>query len=64
MMPRLALPPRQEPARLTEGRIHCPRCDQKMLDPATLRCRCSAEFTPEGLEYWRSLPRSQALRTD
>lgn len=63
-MPRLALPPRHPPARLTEGKVDCPRCGARFLDPVTLICSCSAEFTPEGLAYWRTLPPSQALRTD
>lgn len=62
-MPRLAPPPRQEPTNLTAGKDWCPRCGQKTLNPSTLRCLCSAEFTPEGLEHWRSLPPSQSLRT-
>lgn len=48
---------------LHAGKIDCPRCGGRFLNPTTLICLCSAEFTPAGLEYWRSLPPAQALRT-
>lgn len=51
------------PKPINAGKIDCPRCGTRSLNPDTLRCFCSAEFTPAGLEYWRSLPASQALRT-
>ena len=51
------------PPPLTAGRAHCLRCGGQYLNPLTLRCLCSAEFTPDGLAYWRTLPLSQALRT-
>lgn len=62
-MPALQPPPRHPPANLAAGKIDCPRCGSRFLDPQTLRCLCSAEFTPEGLAHMRALPRSQALRT-
>lgn len=62
-MPALKPPPRQQPARLTEGKDHCPRCGHKLLNPSTLRCFCSAEFTAAGLEHFRALPAAQALRS-
>lgn len=63
-MPRLQPPPRHPPARLTEGKIDCPRCGCRFLNPTTLVCSCSAEFTVAGLKYWRTLPPSQAIRSD
>lgn len=62
-MPALKPPARHPSSRLHDGKVDCPRCGGRFLDPETLRCLCSAEFTPDGLEYWRSLPPSQALRT-
>jgi|GEM_PF-1093167 len=55
--------PRHPPANLSAGKEDCPRCGLRFLDPKTLRCLCSAEFTPDGLALMRALPRSQALRT-
>ena len=55
--------PASPTANLTTGRVICPRCGGRYLDPQTLRCLCSAEFTPAGLEAMRALPISQALRT-
>lgn len=43
--------------------IDCPRCGSKSLNPITLVCSCSAEFTPQGYAFWRSLPVHLALRT-
>lgn len=43
--------------------IECPRCGSRALNPITLVCSCSAEFTPQGYAYWRDLPVHQALRT-
>ena len=51
------------PPPMTAGKIDCPRCGSRLLNPITLRCFCSAEFTPEGLAHWRTLTLSQALRT-
>ena len=45
------------------NKIDCPRCGTRRLDPITLRCSCSAEFTVQGLAHWRSLPAHQALRS-
>ncbi|WP_287011343.1 hypothetical protein [Brevundimonas sp.] len=42
--------------------IDCPRCGWRALNPITLVCSCSAEFTVPGLAYWRALPAHQALR--
>lgn len=60
-MPALKPPPRQAP--VTAERIDCPRCGRRTLSRITLRCWCSAEFTPEGLEYFRALPTALARRT-
>ena len=43
--------------------IDCPRCGSRGLNPITLVCSCSAEFTPQGYAYWRSLPLASARRT-
>jgi len=43
--------------------IECLRCGSKSLNPITLVCSCSAEFTPQGYAFWRSLPAHLALRT-
>lgn len=48
---------------LSAGKEDCPRCASRLLNPATLRCLCGADFTPEGLAYFRALPTTQALRT-
>ena len=55
--------PQLQGVSLHHGKIDCPRCGHRHLNPESLRCLCSAEFTAEGLEYWRSLPTHQALRT-
>lgn len=48
---------------LTEGKELCPRCASRYLNPVTLQCiACSAEFTPAGLEHFRALPPSEAVR--
>jgi len=63
-MPRLQPPPPMKFVSLSAGKDICPRCAGKYLDPSSLRCvACTADFTPEGLAYWRTLPLSQALRT-
>lgn len=51
------------PAPITAGKVDCPRCASRMLNPVTLRCFCGADFTEAGLAHWRALPFSQALRT-
>ena len=43
--------------------IDCPRCGSRSLNPITLVCSCSAEFTTQGYAVWRSLPTHLALRT-
>lgn len=62
-MPALDPLPRQTPASLSAGKVHCPRCGQRFLNPTTLRCLCSAEFTTAGLAHWRTLPAREALRS-
>ncbi|RYE61088.1 MAG: hypothetical protein EOP20_00700 [Hyphomicrobiales bacterium] len=62
-MPALKPAPVHPPAGLHGGKIDCPRCGGRYLDPQTLICLCSAEFTPEGLDYVRSLPLSLQRRT-
>lgn len=59
-----ALNPPSGRASVTAGRIDCPRCGQKTLNPVSLVCWCSAEFTPEGLEHFRSLIPEHARRPD
>lgn len=50
------------PAALTAGKTDCPRCGGRYLN-AGLRCTaCGADFTPAGLEHFRSLPEAQARR--
>lgn len=61
-MPALKPPPRQAP--VTSDRIDCPRCGHKTLDPITLRCWCSAEFTPDGLKDFQSRPIQHARRAN
>lgn len=55
-MPALTPPPAHPPAGLHVGKVDCPRCGCRYLNPETLICLCSAEFTPAGLEHIRSLP--------
>lgn len=43
--------------------IDCPRCGSKSLNPITVVCSGSAEFTAQGYALWRALPTHQALRT-
>lgn len=62
-MPALQPPPRHPSAQLPGGAL-CPRCGAFGLNPITLCCICGAEFTPAGLEHYRSLPPEQALRRD
>lgn len=62
-MPALQPLPRHPSSSLHVGKEDCPRCGGRYLDPVQLRCiACSAEFTVAGLEHWRALPVSQALR--
>lgn len=63
-MPALKPPPAHPPAGLYVGKIDCPRCGCRFLDPETLICLCSAEFTKDGLAHVRSLPVAHQRRTD
>lgn len=61
-MPALQPPPRHPSVNLTDGKTDCPRCGGRYLNP-DLRCTaCSADFTPAGIEHFRSLPEAQARR--
>lgn len=61
-MPALQPPVRHPSVRLHDGKEECPRCGGPYLNPQTLKCLCSAEFTVEGLAYWRTLPLAQQRR--
>ncbi len=62
-MPALQPPPAHPPAGLHVGKVERPRCGGPYLNPQTLKCLCSAEFTAWGLDYVRTLPLALQRRT-